>query len=65
MVMTYSIMELRTHRRKAIYTVLPKAGVTSFYDALLHTGALVFQIISSAEWLCLRQYPTQFIKPAE
>jgi len=37
--------------------VLPKAGVTGFYDTFVLNQTLVFQINSSAETPRLRQYP--------
>ena len=37
--------------------VLPKAGVTNFYETFVLNRTLVFQMNSSAETLRLRQYP--------
>jgi hypothetical protein len=39
--------------------VLPKAGVTGFYDTFVLNRTLVFQINSSAETPRLRQYPNR------
>lgn len=39
--------------------VLPKAGVTCFYDTFVLNRTLVFQINSSAETPRLRQYPNR------
>ena len=39
--------------------VLPKAGVTHFYDTFVHNRTLVFQINSSAETPRHRQYPNR------
>ena len=39
--------------------VLPKAGVTNFYDSFVLNRTLVFQINSSAETPRLRQYPNR------
>jgi hypothetical protein len=40
--------------------VLPKAGVTGFYDTFVLNRTLVFQINSSAETPRLRQYPNRY-----
>lgn len=40
---------------------LTKAGMTGFYDSLVHSRSLVFQINRSAEKPRLRQYKTRFI----
>jgi len=40
--------------------VLPKAGVTCFYDTFMLNRTLVFQINSSAETPRLRQYPNRY-----
>jgi hypothetical protein len=40
--------------------VLPKAGVTSFYNNFVLNRTLVFQINSSAETPRLRQYPNRY-----
>ena len=37
--------------------VLPKAGVTGFYDTFVLNRTLVFQLNGSAETPRLRQYP--------
>lgn len=39
--------------------VLPKAGVTNFYETFVLYSTLVFQINSSAEMPRLRQYPNR------
>jgi hypothetical protein len=39
--------------------VLPKAGVTGFYDAFVLNQTSVFQINNSAETPRLRQYPNR------
>lgn len=39
--------------------MLPKAGVTSFYDTFALTRTLVFQINCSAKMPRLRQYPNR------
>ncbi len=51
---------LRTDRRATDNKVLPKAGVTCFYDTLVLNRTLVFQINSSAETPRLRQYPNRY-----
>lgn len=40
--------------------VLPKAGVTGFYDTFVLNRAIVFQINSSAKTPRLRQYPNRY-----
>ena len=50
---------LRTTRRASGNKVLPKAGVTSFYDTFMLNRTLVFQINSSAVTPRLRQYPNR------
>jgi len=40
--------------------VLPKAGVTDFYDTFVLNRTLVFQINSSTETPRLRQYPNRY-----
>jgi len=40
-------------------TVLPKAGVTNFYETFVLDSTLVFQMNSSAETPRLRQYPNR------
>ncbi len=52
----------RTDRTPAGNKVLPKAGVTNFYDTFVHNRTLVFQINSSAETPRLRQYPNRWRK---
>jgi len=47
-------------RRPAGNKVLPKAGVTGFYDTLVLNRTLVFQINGSAENPRLRQYPKRY-----
>ena len=39
--------------------VLPKAGVTNFYETFVLYSTLVFQMNSSAETPRLRQYPNR------
>jgi len=46
-----------TDRRATDNKVLPKAGVTCFYDTFVLNRALVFQINFSAKTPRLRQYP--------
>jgi len=40
--------------------VLPKAGLTNFYDTFVLNQSLVFQINNSAETPRLRQYPSRY-----
>jgi hypothetical protein len=40
--------------------VLPKAGVTFYYDSSVLNQTLVFQINSSSETPRLRQYPKRY-----
>ena len=47
-------------RKAAGNKVLPKAGVTNFYDTFVLNRTLVFQINSSAETPRLRQYPNRY-----
>ena len=47
------------NRKPAANKVLPKAGVSCFYDTFVLNRALVFQIIGSAEMPRLRQYPNR------
>jgi len=47
---------LRTDRRAADNKVLPKAGVTGFYDTFVLNPTLIFQINSSDKTPRLRQY---------
>ena len=48
---------LQTERKAADNKVLPKAGVTNFYETFVLNRTLVFQTNSSAETPRLRQYP--------
>jgi len=50
---------LRGNSRAAGNKVLPKAGVTGFYDTFVLNRTLVFQIYTSAEMPRLRQYPNR------
>lgn len=50
---------LRADRRATDNKVLPKAGVTCFYDTFVLNQTLVFQINSSPETPRLRQYPNR------
>jgi len=52
--------QLLTDNRAAGNKVLPKAGVTNFYDTFVLNRTLVFQINSSAETPRLRQYPIRY-----
>jgi len=52
--------QLDRDRRAAHNKVLPKAGVTDFYDTFVLNQTLVFQINSSAEKPRLRQYPNRW-----
>jgi len=47
-------------RRASANKVLPKAGVTNFYDNFVLIRTLVFQINSSAGTPRLRQYPKRW-----
>jgi len=49
----------QTRRTTGYNKVLPKAGVTNFYDTFVLNRTLVFQINSSAEMPRLRQYPNR------
>jgi len=49
----------RTTEARTANKVLPKAGVTNFYDTFVLNRTLVFQINSSAETPRLRQYPNR------
>jgi hypothetical protein len=51
---------LISHRRCSLNKVLPKAGVTCFYDTFVLSRTLVFQINFSAETPRLRQYPKRY-----
>lgn len=51
---------LWTKSRAAHNKVLPKAGVTCFYDTFVLNQTLVFQINCSAETPRLRQYPNRW-----
>lgn len=53
---------IRTDSRAAGNKVLPKAGVTGFYDTFVLNRTLVFQINSSAEMPRLRQYPKRYLQ---
>ncbi len=60
----YDIMQMdgltgQGRRRASANKVLPKAGVTNFYDTFVLNRTLVFQINSSAETPRLRQYPNR------
>jgi hypothetical protein len=48
-------------RRASANKVLPKAGVSSFYDTFVLNQTLVFHINSSAETPRLRQYPNRYL----
>ncbi len=48
----------RTTEARTANKVLPKAGVTSFYETFVLYSTLVFQMNSSAKTPRLRQYPT-------
>lgn len=52
----------RTDSRASGNKVLPKAGVTSFYDTFVLNRTLVFQINSSAKTPRLRQYPKRYLR---
>ena len=52
-----------TERRASGNKVLPKAGVTNFYDTLVLNRTLVFQMNGSAETPRLRQYPNRKQQP--
>jgi len=47
--------------RRAAHKVLPKAGVTCFYNTFVLNPTLVFQINCSAETPRLRQYPNRYM----
>ena len=49
----------QTTEARTANKVLPKAGVTCFYDTFVLNRTLVFQINSSAETPRLRQYPNR------
>ena len=49
-------VNLTTEEARTANMVLPKAGVTNFYDTFVLNRTLVFQINSSAETHRLRQY---------
>jgi hypothetical protein len=49
----------QTTEARTANKVLPKAGVTGFYDTFVLNQTLVFQINSSAEMPRLRQYPNR------
>jgi len=50
---------IQTTEARTANKVLPKAGVTGFYDTFVLDQTLVFQIKSSAETPRLRQYPNR------
>ena len=50
----------RPDRRASGNKVLPKAGVTCFYDTFVLNQTFVFQIKSSAKTPRLRQYPKRW-----
>ena len=50
----------RTTEARTANKVLPKAGVTGFYDTFVLNRTLVFPINSSAETPRLRQYPNRY-----
>jgi hypothetical protein len=52
-----------TREARTANMVLPKAGVTCFYDTFVLNRTLVFQINSSAEMPRLRQYPKRYASP--
>ena len=52
----------RTTEARTGNKVLPKAGVTGFYDTFVLNRTLVFQINSSAETPRLRQYPNRYLQ---
>jgi hypothetical protein len=49
----------RTKEARTANKVLPKAGVSGFYDTFVLNRTIVFQINSSAETPRLRQYPNR------
>lgn len=49
-----------TEKGAAGNKVLPKAGMTGFYDTFVLNRTLVFQINGSAETPRLRQYPNRW-----
>jgi hypothetical protein len=51
----------RTTEARTANKVLPKAGVTGFYDTFVLNRTIVFQINSSAETPRLRQYPNRCV----
>lgn len=53
----------RTTEARTANKVLPKAGVTNFYDSLVLNRTLAFQINSSAKMPRLRQYPNRCTSP--
>jgi len=50
-----------TEEARTANKVLPKAGVTCFYDAFVLNRTLDFQINSCAETPRLRQYPKRYV----
>jgi hypothetical protein len=54
--------QLNTKDRRAAHNkVLPKAGVTGFFDTFVLNRTLVFQINTCAEKPRLRQYPYRYV----
>jgi len=53
-------LQRQTNRTTGYNKVLPKAGVTSFYETFVLYSTSVFQINSSAETPRLRQYPNRW-----
>lgn len=50
------------NRKPAANKVLPKAGVSNFYDTFVLNQTLVFQVNGNAETPRLRQYPSRCAK---
>ncbi len=50
-------------KQRTANKVLPKAGVTNFYETFVLYSTLVFQMNSSAEKPRLRQYPNRYRQP--
>jgi len=50
---------MKRTRAAAYNIVLPKAAVTNFYNTFVLYSILIFQINSSAETPCFRQYPNR------
>ncbi len=51
-----------TEKGAAGNKVLPKAGVTGFYDTFVLNRTLVFQMNGSAKTPRLRQYPNRYVQ---